>query len=156
MQGQALSANRVRILREGVAYDLPVRAALEAQVALAPNDQIVLEHRPLVRVQCLGGGWAQNNVQSFDDAPTLSKVVASGGWLNAQAAQGASVFVLSADRSIVYRFPWNSLAGLQAAQAFTVEDRAIVYIASAPIVRLQQVTNILFSAAYPVATAKGI
>ncbi len=156
MQGSALTANRVRILRKGTTYDLPLRTALEAQVALRPNDQIVLEHRPLVRVQCLGGGWAQNTVQSFDDMPTLSKVVAAGGGLNAQTAQAASVFVLSADRSTIYRFSWNSLSGLQAAQAFPVQDGAIVYIASAPIVRLQQVTNVLFSAAYPVATAKGL
>jgi polysaccharide export outer membrane protein len=156
MQDSALIANRVRIVRKGATYDLPVRAALEAQVALRPNDQIVLEHRPLVRVQCLGGGWAQNTVQSFDDAPTLSKVVAAGGGLNAQTAQASAVFVLSADRSVIYQFPWNKLSGLQAAQAFPVQDGDIVYVATAPIVRIQQITNILFSAAYPVATARGL
>jgi len=82
--------------------------------------------------------------------------VASGGGLNGQAAQGRSVFVLSADRGTIYRFAWDSLDGLRAAQAFPVENGDIVYIASAPIVRIQQVTNILFSAAYPVATAKGL
>ena len=133
-----------------------MKAALESEIPLRPNDQVVLEHQPVVRVQCLGGGWAQDTVQSFDDIPSLSKVVASGGGLNAQTAQGASVFILSADRSVIYQFKWNSLSGLQAAQNFPVRNGDIVYIASAPIVRIQQVTNILFSAAYPVATAKGL
>jgi polysaccharide export outer membrane protein len=156
VQGEGLTANRVSIVRKGIPYELPMRAALEADVPLRPNDQIVLEHRPAVRVQCLGGGWGQSSIQSFDDEPALSKVVASGGGLNAQTAQGASVFVLSADRTTIYQFRWDTLAGLQAAQRFPVDDGDIVYIASAPIVRLQQVTNVLFSAAYPVATAKGL
>jgi polysaccharide export outer membrane protein len=156
MQDQLLSANHVNVIRDGATYELPVKVALGSEVPLRPDDQVILEHQPLVRVQCLGGGWAQNTVQSFDDTPSLSKVVASGGGLNVQAAQGAAVFVLSADRSVIYRFPWNSLAGLQAAQAFPVGNGDIIYIAPAPIIKIQQVANILFSAAYPVATAKGL
>lgn len=156
LQGSFLTANVVSIVRNGATYDLPLRAALEAEVQLQPNDQLVIEHKPVVRVQCLGGGWMQSTVQSFDEVPSLAKVVAAGGGLNPQTAQGASVFVLSPDRSVIHEFRWNTLAGLQAAQQFPVRDGAIVYIASAPMVRIQQITQILFSAAYPITTAKGL
>jgi len=151
-----LTANVVRIVRKGATYELPLRAALEADLPLQPNDQLVIEHKPVVRVQCLGGGWSQSTVQSFDEVPSLSRVVAAGGGLNPQTAQGAAVFVLSPDRTTIYQFRWNSLAGLQAAQRFPVQDGAIIYIASAPIIRIQQITQILFSAAYPINTAKGL
>src|SRR5262249_29828235 len=107
-----------------------------------------------INITCLGGGWPQNTVQSFDEIPTLSRVVASGGGLSVQQAQGASVYVLSADRQTIYSFAWNTLAGLQAAQKFPLADGDIVYVATAPLVRIQQVTNILFSAAYPASVAR--
>ena len=150
----ALTANHVVIMRKGARYELPVKTALESGVQLRPNDQVVLQHQLPINITCLGGGWPQNTVQSFDEIPTLSRVVASGGGLSVQQAQGASVYVLAADRQTIYAFPWNTLAGLQAAQKFPLGDGDIVYIATAPLVRIQQVTNILFSAAYPVSVAR--
>jgi polysaccharide export outer membrane protein len=152
--GRALSANHAVIVRRGKQYDLPLKAALEADVPLQPGDQVLLEHQAAVNIQCLGGGWTQNTVQAFDEIPTLSRVVATGGGLGLQQAQGRSVFVLSADRQLIRRFNWDTLSGIQAAQAYPLQDGDIVYVANAPIVRIQQVTNILFSAAYPVSTAK--
>lgn len=155
-QSHALTANHVVIVRKGERYELPLKAALESNVQLRPNDQVLLEHQATVNIQCLGGGWPQNTVQSFDEIPSLSRVVATGGGLSSQQAQGASVFVLSADRRTIYEFRWDTLDGLRAAQAFPLQDADIVYIATAPIVRIQQVANILFSAAYPISTATAI
>lgn len=155
-QGQSgeLNANHVIIMRDGIRHDLPAKWALEADVQLRPRDRILLEHQALVNVQCLGGGWSQNTAQAFDETPSLSKVVASGGGLSVQQAQGKAVYLLSADRTTIYSFPWDTVAGLQAAQMFPVANGDIVYVASAPIVRIQQVANILFSAAYPITATK--
>lgn len=154
--GNALTANHVVIIRKGARYELSVKTALESDIELRPDDQVVLQQQLPIRIQCLGGGWPQNTVQSFDEIPTLSRLVAAGGGLSAQQAQGASVYVLSADRGVIYAFPWNTLAGLQAAQTFPLQDGDIVYIATAPLIRIQQITNILFSAAYPVSVARSV
>lgn len=155
-QNTALSANRVVVVRGGVGYDLPIKVALETATPLSPGDRVVLEHRPAVSVLCLGGGWPQSTTENFDELPTLTKVMASGGGLNSQTAQGKAVYILTSDRQVIYKFLWDSLDGIQAAQKFPVQNGDVVYVAAAPSVRLQQITNILFGAAYPVGTAKAV
>lgn len=151
-----LTTNEVVIQRGVQRFSLPMAAAIESNVPLYPGDVVILEHKTKVRVQCLGGGWSSNTLQSFDYTPTLSAVVAAGGGLSAATAQGKAVYVLSSDHDKIYQFPWDTLAGLQAAQSFPVENGDIVYIATSPSATFQQVVNILFDAAYPIATAHAV
>lgn len=155
-RGHDLATNRVLIQRGDRQFELPMKAALEADVQLNPGDVIVLQHETQVRVQCLGGGWMKDTMQSFDYTPSLAEVVASGGGLGTETAQGEAVYVLSQRQNTIYRFSWDTLAGLRASQAFPVQDGDIVYIATSPSVRFKQVANILFTAAYPIATANAV
>jgi protein involved in polysaccharide export with SLBB domain len=151
-KGDALTTNDVVILRGDKRFTLSMKSALETNVPLYPGDVVVLEHSNQVRVQCLGGGWTRNTLQTFDTVPTLAAVVAAGGGLSLQVAQGHAVYVLSQDHKTVYRVPWDSLAGLQASQSFPVENGDTVYIATSPSVVFQQVVSLLVEAAIPVGT----
>jgi polysaccharide export outer membrane protein len=151
-KGDALTTNDVVILRGDKRFTLSMKSALETNVPLYPGDVVVLEHSNQVQVQCLGGGWTKNTLQTFDTVPTLAAVVAAGGGLSLQVAQGHAVYVLSQDHKTVYRVPWDSLAGLQASQSFPVQNGDTVYIATSPSVVFQQVVTLLVEAAIPVGT----
>lgn len=155
-RGRDLTRNVVVVHRGASAYRLPMRVAVDSNVPLYPGDDVVLEHKTPVRVQCLGGGWAHDTQQRFDDTPTLAEVVASGGGLSTQRAQGAAVYVLSHDHRTIYEFPWDSLDGIRAAQIFPVQDDDVVYVSTSPSVKFQQIVGILFDAAYPVATGHAV
>ncbi len=151
-KGDTLATNDVVVLRGDKRYTLSMKSALETSVPLYPGDVVVLEHSGVVRVQCLGGGWTRNTLQTFDTVPTLAAVVAAGGGLGLQVAQGHAVYVLSQDHTTVYRVPWDLLAGLQASQSFPVENGDTVYIATSPSVVFKQVVGLLVDAAIPVGT----
>lgn len=151
-KGDALTTNDVVILRGDKRYTLSMKSALETNVPLYPGDVVVLEHSNAVQVQCLGGGWTKNTLQTFDTVPTLAAVVAAGGGLGLQVAQGHAVYVLSQDHKTVYRVPWDSLAGLQASQSFPVQNGDTVYIATSPSVAFQQIVSLLVDAAIPIGT----
>ncbi len=155
-QGRDLTANEVIVDRDGQQFHLPMQIALEKDVALNPGDSVILQHRKDIRIECLGGGWKSNGLNSFDVPPTLSMVVASGGGLDANTAQGVAVYVLSSDHKTVYRFPWDTLDGLRAAQSFPMKDGDTVYISTSPSVKFEQIVSILFGAAYPIATASAL
>lgn len=155
-QAHDMKANSVIIQHDGHGFTIPFSAVLETRIPLSPGDVVVLKHETRVRVECLGGGWTQDTLQSFGHVPSLTEVVSSGGGLNTNTAQGRAVYVLSGDRKIVYRFPWDTLAGLRASQMFPVNDGDVVYIASSPSVRFNQIVNILFSATFPVATVNTV
>lgn len=150
--GDTQPANTVVIVRGNARYRLPMKVALTSDTPLAPGDRVVLERTTIVRVQCLGGGWGKDTQQDFDYVPTLAQVLAKGGGLSSQTAQGKAVYILSADQKTVYELDWDTLDGLRAAEKFPVANGDVVYIANAPSVRFQQVVSILFSAAYPIAT----
>jgi polysaccharide export outer membrane protein len=151
-QGNAEPANTVIVVRGDKSYRLPMKVAITSDAPLVPGDRVVLERTTIVRVQCLGGGWGKDTQQDFDYSPTLAEVLAKGGGLNSQTAQGKAVYILSADQKTVYELNWDTLDGLRAAEKFPVSNGDVVYVANAPSVRFQQVVSILFSAAYPIAT----
>lgn len=153
VNGQDLKTNSVTIERAGLKYQLPMEMALESDIQLIPGDSIILGHRETTKLQCLGGGWGKDISQSYDYTPSLAQVVADGGGLSLNVAKGEAVYILANDHKTIYQIPWDTLAGLRASQQFPVENGDIVYISTSPIVTIQQITSMLFSAAYPVATA---
>ncbi|MBE7562172.1 polysaccharide biosynthesis/export family protein [Acidithiobacillus sp. HP-6] len=153
--GHSLQANEVVVVQNGKPHTLSIRAALMHHVPLAPGDRVILTHRTLVRANCLGPGLTQSGLLSFGFTPTLAQTLAKAGGIG-PTAQGRSVYVLSPSHKVIYRFAWDHVSGLRAAQQFPIQNGSVIYVANAPSVRLQQITSILFSAAYPIGIAKGL
>ncbi len=156
VNGRDLKTNSATIERGGAQYQLPMKLALASDIQLMPGDAVILGHRDDIRVQCLGGGWSNDTTQTYEYEPTLAEVVADGGGLSLNAANGEAVYVLSNDHTTIYQFAWDTLDGLRASQAFPVQSGDVVYVATSPSLTFQQVTSILFAAAYPVATAHAL
>lgn len=156
VNGRDLKTNSVTVERANRKYQLPMELALESDIQLRPGDSVILGHREDTRIQCLGGGWDKDTTETYEYTPTLAEVVADGGGLSLNAAQGEAVYVLANDHKTIYQIPWDTLAGLRASQQFPVENGDVVYISTSPSVTFQQITSILFAAAYPVATASNL
>jgi polysaccharide export outer membrane protein len=149
-------ANRVVVVENGQNFVLPLDLAEQSYVPLSVGAKVILRRQSVVKVNCLGGGWAGDVHESFGHIPTLADVLATGGGLNPQTAQARYVFVLSAKHNKIYEFPMTTLEGLRAAQRFPVMNGSVVYVSTAPSVLLQQITQILFSPFYPAAAIKGV
>jgi polysaccharide export outer membrane protein len=152
------AAVRVAVLRNGAApADLPISAALVAEIPLRPGDRVVVKRAPAVRVTVLGGGIKKNGIYDFAEPPVLSQVLAQATGLDGNVANDRAVFVLrphKGDTPVLYDFAWNHLQGLIASQEFEIMNGDLVYVAEAPIVPVQRVVNTLFQLALPV-TAVG-
>ena len=149
-------ANRVIVVEDGRRAELPLEVAQQATVPLSPGTKVILRYRSLVHINCLGGGWNGDVRENFGHVPTLADVLATGGGLNPATAQAKAVFVLPASHRKIYEIRLNLLSGLQAAKAFPVQNGSVVYVSTAPSVRLQEITQILFSPFYPAAAIKGV
>lgn len=148
-EGSDLSVNNVLLVRSGSNYNIPMKTALEQAVPLHPGDRVVLQHKPVVRALCLGGGWKTPTAVPFDTAPTLSQVLAGAGDMNPQTAQGRAIFVFKHDKRIIYRINFDRPDGMEAAQSFPIGDQDLVYIPVSRSVTLQQAVGIIMTAAYP-------
>lgn len=147
--GSDLSVNNVLLVRSGSNYNIPMKAALEQAVPLHPGDHVILQHKPVVRALCLGGGWKTPTAVPFDIAPTLSQVLAGAGDMNPQTAQGRAIFVFKHDKRIIYRINFDRPDGMEAAQNFPIADQDLVYIPASRSVTLQQAVGTIMTAAYP-------
>lgn len=148
-QGSDLSVNNVLLLRKGQRYNIPLDTALSYHVPLHPGDRVVLQHEPVVRALCVGGGWKSPTTVSFDKQPTLAEVLSGAGDLNIQTAQGRSIFVFKHDKRVIYRVNFDQPDGVAAAQKFPIDDRDLVYVPVTRSVTLQQVVSMIMSVGYP-------
>ncbi|MCX8666313.1 polysaccharide biosynthesis/export family protein [Acetobacteraceae bacterium B3987] len=138
LHGSDLGLN-VFLARAEQSYDIPLRTALLHTIQLQPGDRIALQHKPNVRVLCLGAGWTAPRMSPFSQVPTLSQVMASVNGLNPQTAQGRAVFVLKKDRSVMYRINFDRVEGMEASQIMPIEDGDMVYAPASRSVTMQQV-----------------
>lgn len=153
----SLGRSRTIVIREhGRTFILPGRVAESSRISLLPGATVALRMHVQDHVLSLGGGLAANTTLAFSRTPSLAAVLARTGGLNPQTARAQSVFVLSPDHKVVYRFHLNRLSGLRAAQDFPIRNRSVIYVSTAPSVRLQQAMQILFSPFYPAAAIKGV
>ena len=156
----AQSANRnvAVIVRNGTHYVIPLNRASVSTIHLRPGDKVMLQSRPLARVQFLGPGAKHDQVVSFNKTPTLSRGIAKDGGLSS-TAQGRSIYVLRSrhtSQPTVYKFAWDQLSGVRAAHQFPLRNGDVVYIANSPSVKFQQLTNLLFKTVFPISTVKTI
>ncbi len=149
-------ANRVVVVENGQRADLPLEVAQQSHIPLSPGAKVILRYRSLVHVNCLGGGWNGDVRENFGHVPTLADVLATGGGLNPATAQARAVFVLPASKRKIYEIRLDRLSGLQAAKDFPIQNGSVVYVSTAPSVRLQQITQILFSPFYLASAVKGV
>lgn len=155
--GTAHGSNRnvAVIVRHGSRYVVPLARASISNIQLMPGDKVMLESRPLARVQFLGPGTKHNRLVSFRKTPTLSRAIAEDGGLSS-TAQGRSVYVLRSKqkhRPTIYKFAWDSLSGLRASHNFPLRNGDIVYVANSPSVNVRRLTDLLFKTAFPISTA---
>lgn len=87
----------------------------------------------------------------FDMAPSLAQVLASGGDMNPNTAQGRAIFVFKHDHNVIYRINFDTADGMEATQKLPIEDRDMVYIPTSRSVTLQQAVSIITSVGYPAA-----
>lgn len=138
LHGSDLGMN-ILLARAGHEYDIPLRTALLHTIQLQPGDKIALQHKPSVRVLCLGAGWAAPRMSAFSQTPTLSQVMASVNGLNPQTAQGRAIFILKKDQSIMFRVNFDRVEGMEASQIMPIEDGDMVYAPVSRSVTMQQV-----------------
>lgn len=149
--------NRTVVINENhESITLPGLVAESSVIPLLPGATIALNLQVKDHVLCIGGGITTNAALTFAKIPSLATVLARAGGLNPQTAKAQSVFVLTPDHKVVYRFYLDHLSGLQAAQDFPVRNRSVIYASTAPSVHLQQAMQILFSPFYPAAAIKGV
>lgn len=139
----------ISLSRKGTSYDIPLRLSLLNPIRLAPGDRLVVQHKPSVRVLCLGSGWTQPRMAGFSEVPTLSQVMASIGGLNPQSAQGRAIFILKHDRSVIYQVNFDKIEGMEASQVMPIEDGDMVYVPVTRSYTMQQVMTMLFTMASP-------
>ena len=144
----ARAATEVDVIRGGQApVTLPMSRALAEQVPLLPGDRVVVRRESGIRVAMLGAGIRESGQLSFAAPPQLTDALARASGLDNFIADGHAVFVLrrrEGMRPTLYDFPWRRSTGLLAAHSFRLADNDLVYVAEAPIVSLQVVTNTLF------------
>lgn len=138
LHGTDLAMN-VLLARKEREYNIPLQTALLHPIQLHPGDRIALQHKPNVRVLCLGAGWSAPRISPFAETPTLSQVMASVNGLNPQTAQGRSIFVMKKDQSVMYRINFDLVEGMEASQVMPVEDGDMVYVPVSRSVTMQQV-----------------
>lgn len=148
-------ANQIQVVEHGQRFVLPFSLAEQANVLLDPGSRVILRRHTLVEVDCLGGGWNGDTRESFGHVPTLAEVLATGGGLSTRSAQGLAVFILPPSQRHIDKVSLDTLSGLRAAQSYPVENGSVVYVATSPSVKVQQVMQILFSPFYPAAAIKG-
>ncbi len=138
LHGTDLAMN-VLLARKEREYNIPLQTALLHPIQLHPGDRIALQHKPNVRVFCLGAGWNAPRISPFAETPTLSQVMASVNGLNPQTAQGRAIFVMKKDQSVIYRINFDLVEGMEASQVMPVEDGDMVYVPVSRSVTMQQV-----------------
>lgn len=138
LHGTDLGMN-ILLVRKSRAYNIPLRTALLNKIPLMAGDRITLQHKPSVRVICLGAGWSAPKIAPFAEPPTLSQVMAQVNGLNPQAAQGRAVFIFKHDHSVIYKINFARLPGMEASQIMPVEDGDMVYIPASKSVTMQQI-----------------
>lgn len=152
------SAIKVEVVRGSQApVELPLDVAIEHNIALQPNDTIVVIKAPAIEVTVLGAGVKSNGMFAYAGAPALSEVLAEASGLNGYVADDHAVFVMRrrpGQTPVLYDFAWNDVSGMVAAQQFPVLNGDIVYVSEAPIVSVEAVINILFQIAVPAQVLK--
>ena len=151
-KGGDVAVNNVMIVRRAKDYSLPLKTVLEHRIQLIPGDTLVVRQQPLVRATCLGAGWESPTVINFDKQPTLAKVL-SLGRINWRTAQGRGVFVFKHSFRVIYRVNIDTPEGMRTAQWFPIANQDLVYIPPSRSTSLQQIMQIIMSAAYPLTLA---
>lgn len=151
-KGGDVAVNNVLIVREDKDYSLPLKTVLEHHIRLIPGDTLVVRQKPLVRATCLGAGWESPTIIRFDKQPTLAKVL-SLGKISWHTAQGRGVFVFKHSFRMIYRVNIDTPEGMRTAQLFPIVDQDLIYIPPSRSTSLQQIVQIIMSAAYPLTLA---
>ena len=150
---RARLAVEVDIQREGLLpVSLPMQVALHEKVPLHPGDRVIVREEAKAVVAMLGAGVRNNGQLSFARSPTLTEAISRASGLDSWLADGHAVFVMrkrESMRPLLYNFAWDRTQGLLAAQGFYLLDNDVVYVAEAPLVSVQKVSNTLFQLVLP-------
>jgi polysaccharide export outer membrane protein len=150
---RARLAVEVDVQREGrPPVSLPMQVALRETVPLHPGDRIIVREEAKVVVAMLGAGIRNNGQLSFARSPTLTEALSRAAGLDSWLADGNAVFVMrkrESMRPLLYNFAWDRTQGLLAAQGFYLANNDVVYVAEAPLVSVQKVSNTLFQLVLP-------
>jgi polysaccharide export outer membrane protein len=140
----------------------------EENVSLRAGDVITALYQPL-HVTVMGATTQTKEIDFEASGISLAQALARAGGLNGNEADAKAIFVFRLEKPsfltnwpeplqtnaegevpVVFRFDFSNPATLFAAQEFPIQNKDLIYVASAPITDLQKFLGLIVQIVYPI------
>ncbi len=161
----------IQLSHQGKVLQLPLEDVIrhpEENVSLRAGDVITALYQPL-HVTVMGATTQTKEIDFEASGISLAQALARAGGLNGNEADAKAVFVFRLEKPsfltnwpeplqtnaegevpVVFRFDFSNPATLFAAQEFPIQNKDLIYVASAPITDLQKFLGLIVQIVYPI------